>query len=235
MDKPKRTNRKRPMIDRFMAKVAKQDNGCWIWQAGKNLRGQPIFAMTRDTQTYAHRVACKLYNVPLMEWQCINRKCRQMLCVNPEHFEIISRSESAYRATHKPPADGLVPYFQLIGKNRRRIWVSPEHKAELKAQEAAKHKPYRCHVCENVLSHYYTTRKFCSAECRRAARKRCRPDTFCALCGAKTTRPDGGLVRAKYCSDSCRAPGRSLSCANARKAIGKNKVASIECDSRQPC
>src|SRR3990167_10296571 len=68
------------------------DNGCWIWQNAKNRLG---YGATNDKGKHvlAHRYFYeqKYGNVP--DGFELDHLCKNRICVNPEHLEVVSHIE----------------------------------------------------------------------------------------------------------------------------------------------
>lgn len=85
---------------RFMAKVAVQENGCWMWQGAKDKKGYGVFSVgsrynpdgsRRNSMRAAHRVSYELFKGPIPEHDshhgmCVLHKCDTPGCVNPDHL-----------------------------------------------------------------------------------------------------------------------------------------------------
>lgn len=65
---------------------------CWNWLAGQT-NGYGI-----ANHTYAHRVAYELIVGPIPNDLTIDHLCRNRICVNPLHMEVVTRAENARRA-----------------------------------------------------------------------------------------------------------------------------------------
>lgn len=91
-----------PPIDRFMAKVAVADTGCWMWlghsvgTTAKYGRFRPTTAAA-DLQVYAHRWSYEHFIGPIPDGFDIDHLCRVKLCVNPEHLEAVTHAENQRR------------------------------------------------------------------------------------------------------------------------------------------
>lgn len=116
----------KPAIVRFMPKwKLDPETGCWNW-TGANNGKYPVF---RDASSkgYAHRFACGYFNGPIPDGFEVDHRCRNTMCVNPDHLEAVpqlinnlrseSRSAKQARQTHCKNGHGLPPY--LPGQERR--------------------------------------------------------------------------------------------------------------------
>lgn len=77
-----RTYKKKPLIDRFLKKIDKQINGCWLWQATKTKLGYGQLVVD-GIPTYAHRIAYELFVGPIPEGMCVLHRCDNPSCVSP--------------------------------------------------------------------------------------------------------------------------------------------------------
>ena len=94
--------------DRFMAKVLRADNGCWIWTGGKDRKGYGKFSIgssrnpdgtRRNSMVTASRVSYEFFvgSIPRGEGHhgtCVLHHCDTPSCVNPEHLFLGSNSEN---------------------------------------------------------------------------------------------------------------------------------------------
>lgn len=88
--------KKNPLI-RFMAKVFKKNNGCWIWQAGirkadkKYRYGQ--FSLNGYPE-WAHRASWILHYGLIPKGLLVCHTCDVSLCVNPDHLFLGTQSDN---------------------------------------------------------------------------------------------------------------------------------------------
>ncbi|WP_375256724.1 HNH endonuclease [Streptomyces sp. MNP-20] len=92
-------------LDRLMDKCREGTGGCWVWTGsapgGQNRRkgikrhGDISY---RGRQVVVHRLAYALMVGEIPGGLQLARLCRNTMCVNPEHCEPVSASESARRA-----------------------------------------------------------------------------------------------------------------------------------------
>ncbi len=90
--------------ERFDAKFARGDS-CWPWHGARTKKGYGTFRKDGRTH-YAHRVAYERTFGPIPDGLTIDHLCRNKLCVNPAHLEVVTRGENVRRyaatITHCP-------------------------------------------------------------------------------------------------------------------------------------
>jgi DNA-binding transcriptional regulator YiaG len=70
--------------DQFWAQVAKQPNGCWVWQGVKRLGYGMVYIDGHSTG--AHRVAWRLLRGPIPAGLFVCHACDNPPCCNPDHL-----------------------------------------------------------------------------------------------------------------------------------------------------
>jgi hypothetical protein len=80
---------RRPLLERFLAKVTKT-NSCWLWNGARQKRtGHGIYRDENHRQTSAHRVSWMLLVGPIPEGLWVLHDCPggdNPRCVNPDHL-----------------------------------------------------------------------------------------------------------------------------------------------------
>lgn len=66
---------------------------CWEWRAAVNNRGYGKFR-----QMFAHRWAWEYLIGPIPDGLTIDHLCRNIVCVNPDHLEVVTKAENNRRA-----------------------------------------------------------------------------------------------------------------------------------------
>lgn len=82
--------------ERFWAKVAQADSGCWEWTAGRDPKGYGRFKA--EVGTLAHRVTYLTLVGSHAEGLELDHLCRNRACCNPAHLEPVTRRENVLRS-----------------------------------------------------------------------------------------------------------------------------------------
>jgi hypothetical protein len=89
----------------FWSKVSLESNtGCWVWNASTTVTGYGNYWDRKLKKLQlAHRYAYRVLVGTIPEGMTVDHLCKTRRCVNPEHFEIVSRGENTIRGggTHK--------------------------------------------------------------------------------------------------------------------------------------
>lgn len=82
--------------ERFLAKVATNPDGCWLWTAHIGRHGYGGFRIGGKWQL-AHRVGWWLHRGEIPDGLVLDHLCRVRRCVNPEHLEAVTLAENIRR------------------------------------------------------------------------------------------------------------------------------------------
>lgn len=79
---------------RFLAYLAKAENGCVEWQGSRNRRGYGTFTQPGHRTILAHRFAYQYVNGPIPEGLCVLHRCDNPACCNVEHLFLGTRTDN---------------------------------------------------------------------------------------------------------------------------------------------
>lgn len=91
-------------IERFWSKVeVNHPAGCWEWTSANRICGYGRFSGTREQGNFlAHRVSVHLLIGEIPEGAALDHLCRNKLCVNPDHIEIVTPVINSLRGYSEP-------------------------------------------------------------------------------------------------------------------------------------
>ena len=109
-------------FDRFLEKVAVNENDCWIWTAAKYRGGYGHFRRFLDGKWKmfkAHRYSYEFYKGVIPEGLLICHTCDNPSCVNPNHLFTGTTKENTIDRINKKG--------QPIFRNPKHNWVTKEN------------------------------------------------------------------------------------------------------------
>lgn len=88
-----------PVIDRVLARIHVDANGCWIFR-GATTVGYGVIGRGPRSEgiAYTHRVAYEHFVGPIPAGLHIDHLCRVRRCCNPEHLEAVTQAVNNQRA-----------------------------------------------------------------------------------------------------------------------------------------
>lgn len=161
-------------LDRFMASIVPDANGCWRRDRSLNHHGYSIVSLRcrQSGKRYwlAHRVTYEVFVADVPEGQELDHLCRNRWCVNPTHLEPVAPKENTAR--------GLLGALLTPDVRRRlgdrsrgkqRPWT-PEWKdrlvAAMRRERASRTHCLRGHLYDEENTYICNGRRSCAA-CRR--------------------------------------------------------------------
>lgn len=135
----------RPAIERFLAKVAIQEGGCWEWTAVTAGEGYGYFyrgsvAPGEHGRIYAHRWSYEYHVGPIPKGLVIDHLCRNRLCVNPEHLEPVSQLENVRRGHGNGKQTHCPAGHEYAGEN---LYITPKGGRQCRACKRQALRKYR--------------------------------------------------------------------------------------------
>ncbi len=102
-------------LDRFMNKVNKSDNGCWLWTGGTRGIGRYGHFWSNGKLMAAHRFSFETFMGPIPPNFSVCHSCDVTLCVNPDHLFLGTVKDNIHDALAKgrmlsPQGYGVPPW-----------------------------------------------------------------------------------------------------------------------------
>lgn len=90
------TTKAKPPEERFWAKVDATGD-CWEWTGARYSNGYGEFMVTAGASALAHRFAWERLVGPIPKGLELHHNCRNRVCLNPDHLEVVTRREHCRR------------------------------------------------------------------------------------------------------------------------------------------
>lgn len=84
------------LIERFESKFFVAPDGCWLWLNAPNNSGYGGLSFA-GKRYVAHRLSYEIYRETIPVGLVIDHLCKQKLCVNPNHLEVVTNKENQLR------------------------------------------------------------------------------------------------------------------------------------------
>ena len=106
-------------IARFMDKVDKRPDGCWIWTACTRNGHPDDYGQFRVNQTNrrAHRVSYRIHVGPILPGMNVCHRCDRPSCVNPDHLFVGDVKDNA----------GILPFAWQFNLLERLVAVAASY------------------------------------------------------------------------------------------------------------
>jgi hypothetical protein len=129
----------RPLMERMMAKVRLDSDGCWTW-TGSRIHNGYGKVKVNGLQVVSHRASYEALVGPIPDGMQLDHLCRNRACINPDHLEPVSKRENLLRGigpTAVNAAKSACVRGHLLSGDNVRIVVG-----------ASGHDTRRCRQCE---------------------------------------------------------------------------------------
>ncbi len=83
----------RPLVEKFMSRLDKDESGCWLWRGVLRASGHAHWR-TRQYRDYAHRWSYRLFRGEIPAGAFVCHTCDVAHCVNPDHLYIGSHRDN---------------------------------------------------------------------------------------------------------------------------------------------
>lgn len=127
----------RPAAQRVLDKVLENEAGCWVFMGAIGTTGYGRVGGDggrKGGTRQAHRVVYESMRGPVPKGMDLDHLCRNRACVNPDHLEVVTRSENNRRGKLGTPMPLGHSVVLLKSKNRR--WWLAKRKKVLGATDA---------------------------------------------------------------------------------------------------
>jgi len=127
----------------YLLSKIKKVNNCWIWQDKSiNTSGYAQIKIQKK-QVLVHRLSYELFNGKLEKNLVIDHLCRNKLCINPDHLELVTRKENILRG------------FGPTAINSRKIACKKGHSLTGYNLIIRKTGNRECRTCKNLRKRIY--------------------------------------------------------------------------------
>lgn len=122
------TKQPKPVIERLMARVKKEESGCWVLTGYKMPNGyMQVGRGGRGGGTaLAHRVAYEEMVGTIPEGGLVDHLCFNRACINPEHLRLVSHKQNMEHRKGPQRNNKLtgIRGVSRVDRNKPRPWVA---------------------------------------------------------------------------------------------------------------
>jgi hypothetical protein len=86
-----------PIPERVLKRIEKRGD-CHVWTGARNNKGYGSISLSKHKTALVHRFIYEQTVGAIPDGLTIDHLCRNKLCVNVEHLEVVTRSENSLRA-----------------------------------------------------------------------------------------------------------------------------------------
>ena len=129
------------MNARFWEKVEKTET-CWNWTGPTTDFGYGQILLTTGKRTGVHRYAYEQLVGKIPSGLVIDHLCRNKICVNPEHLEVVTHRVNILRGVGVPALNASKTHccrgHRLAGEN---LYIKPDSERRCRACDKLRRKP----------------------------------------------------------------------------------------------
>lgn len=93
------------LVERVVARIKLNDNGCWVWQGAKKgpdaSSGYGLIGQGRAKLHYTHRIMFEAFNGPIPKGGVVCHACDNPSCCSPEHLWLGDAKENGRDMSRK--------------------------------------------------------------------------------------------------------------------------------------
>lgn len=117
-----------PVIDRLMAKLVENENGCWIWTGSLSPEGYGSISLGRrdEGREMTHRFTYAFFRAEIPEGLHLDHLCRNRACCNPWHLDPVTcrvnvlRGDARFNGAHNRDKTHCVHGHEYTPENTAR-------------------------------------------------------------------------------------------------------------------
>jgi hypothetical protein len=115
----------------FLARVAKDVSGCWLWTGAKSDDGYGVVSTKQHRLVKAHRLAWERAHGAVPRGLYVLHRCDVRLCVNPDHLFIGDHAANMRDAANKGRLNVQIRATELREKRRANASLTVDQVMEI--------------------------------------------------------------------------------------------------------